>query len=304
MGNFYSNITIKSTQLDAIVQQINSLDHTTFVAAAEKGFTCVFPWDDLAVFDIASDLSKHLSCVTFAAMNHDDDVLMCKLYDSGTLLDEYNSTPEFFGEGNGPKGGNAERLIQAFGAKSNAATVNTILKKKYLFAIGRHSDLVQELGLPAVTVGSGYEYITRGDCHVDVQDTVKTGSGKDEKEGGTMGRMAAARRAKTEALNNLVNNPSSIGDLVLKAQAQAKDQLKSMKESLVTGNAGGDAVVITSRGLLLESVSIKEDLLDSDDPHELEDLLVTAMNDCANKIRMQIESMKARMLEDVQKLLG
>jgi hypothetical protein len=82
------------------------------------------------------------------------------------MIDEYNSSPDYFEGGEdarGPTGGNARMLCKAFGS-TNVDRVEQILRGEgYAFALERHAELCQALGLPDFSVGAGYNYVSEGE---------------------------------------------------------------------------------------------------------------------------------------------
>jgi DNA-binding YbaB/EbfC family protein len=80
-------------------------------------------------------------------------------------------------------------------------------------------------------------------------------------------------------------------------QAQMLAQIRRMQEqmakaqeelanTIVTGNAGGDAVAVEMSGeFRVKAVRIKKEAIDPEDAETLEDLLVVAINDAVAKIQ-------------------
>ncbi len=174
MGNFYTNITLRSHQA-RIIELLEREERTAYVTPTVSGCTVVCDHesdeqDTDVLQELAALLSRELSCVAFAVLNHDDDVLLYWLYENGHLTDQYDSTPNYFSENENedalPSGGDAYRLCHAFGVMQNVAEVEDVLRtpsfsedEHYLFAIERHADLVEALGVPLFSVGLGYTYI-------------------------------------------------------------------------------------------------------------------------------------------------
>jgi hypothetical protein len=117
------------------------------------------------------NLTKQLDCVALYVTNHDDSVLYYRLYRSGEVLDDYDSCPNYFeGAPIPPKGGNALILCEAFRAMHMVDKVQEILhydryakgnrkKRRYVFEVDRHRDLVEALNLSNYAVGFGYTYL-------------------------------------------------------------------------------------------------------------------------------------------------
>jgi nucleoid-associated protein EbfC len=82
-----------------------------------------------------------------------------------------------------------------------------------------------------------------------------------------------------------------------KAQQDMQKAQAELSSSTVEGQAGGGAVKITCTGdLEFKSVKIKPDAVDPSDIGMLEDLILTAVKDAANKAKATAENkMKAIM---------
>jgi hypothetical protein len=175
VGNFYTNITLRSQDTDRITRALAEQHRTAFVAEPHGAFSVVYDeaseeQDPQVLDEAARRLSARLDCAALAVVNHDDDVLWLGLYDRGQLLDEYTSAPGYFeGDDRGPEGGDAERLCRALGAEGRAAEVESVLRtpsgsdEGYTFEVERHQALVEALGLPVSSVGAGFTYIEAGE---------------------------------------------------------------------------------------------------------------------------------------------
>lgn len=117
--------------------------------------------DDDVIKDLGARASEELGAPVLAVLNHDDDVLAYWLFEAGQLVDEYNSCPGYFGDGDTtPAGGDATRLCAAFGVPAKAEQVDEVLRREdYVFALERHSDLAELLKHPSDYVCLGYRYI-------------------------------------------------------------------------------------------------------------------------------------------------
>jgi hypothetical protein len=179
MGSFYTNVTLRTTNRDKVIETLREADREAYVSKPQKGGIVVYDNEtedqDIEVLrELADSLSTALRCPALAVLIHDDDVLVYTLHESGKVVDEYNSSPGFFDESSGseePEGGDAARLCQAFGVSDGVADVESILRRSragggdtgFVFETERHEELVKALGLPIVAIGTGFNYIEQGE---------------------------------------------------------------------------------------------------------------------------------------------
>lgn len=174
MGNFYTNYTLRGPSPQAVVTALAG--RSAIVTPVKDGCVVVFDevsdeQDTKVITALAARLSHELRCPVLAVLNHDDDIFWYQLYLSGELADEYDSSPGYFEEAaepSAPKGGDAQKLCNAFGA-SAVTEVESILRRSsfdddgYIFAVDRHAELVRALGIPSFGVGAGFEYVSEGE---------------------------------------------------------------------------------------------------------------------------------------------
>lgn len=171
MGNFYTNVTLRGSNQDSIVEYMTRQNRNAYVSPTVNDCTVVYDEEcesqetDI-LEELASGLSKQFGCPALAVLNHDDDILWYKLFEGGEMIDQYDSSPGYFDaqdEASMPEGGDARKLCRAFKAEQNAAEVKRILRASdqdaYVFASDRHEDLVKALGIPTFSVGCGFNYI-------------------------------------------------------------------------------------------------------------------------------------------------
>ena len=180
MGNFYTNIVVRETDVDAVAASLEALGRNAYVAEDEL---CSVVYDDECenqdikeLERLATDLSKRLRCPALAFLNHDDDVLWYALVLDGRVADRYNSFPAFDDSGGDtPEGGDAARLCAAFDAADQVAPVADLLRRDHMevgFEVGRHSALLELLGLPPDLATLGYNYVVQGDLQDSVPDAI------------------------------------------------------------------------------------------------------------------------------------
>lgn len=155
MGNFYVNFVTRGPSREAIANSLWSAKRTAIVGPTFDGLTCFFDEEsdsqhEGAIKTVAERTSRDLEAPVLAVLNHDDDVLAYWLFESGDLVDEYNSCPGYFDDGEQtPAGGDAKKLCAAFGATANVQQVSEILgSEEFVFAFKRHTDLAELLRLP------------------------------------------------------------------------------------------------------------------------------------------------------------
>lgn len=174
MGAFYTNLTLHGPNLDAVLAYLNAQQISAYVAEPQPGMVVVYDeisdesQDVITLMGLAERLSRQFDCGALAVLNHDDDILAFWLYENGEQRDQYDSCPGYFtGEEAPPAGGDAAVLCRVFGVDAaQAAELETILRTEpmgYVFASGRHSDMVDVLGLPDCAVSFGFGYIARGE---------------------------------------------------------------------------------------------------------------------------------------------
>jgi hypothetical protein len=178
MGAFYTNITVRHADVDAVIAVLEKLRRDAFVTPTHNGAVVVFDahiesQDARDIDRLASPISKRLRSAALLALNHDDDLLYYALLESGRLIDEYNSRPGYFdGTQQEAVGGDARKLAAAFGVPDRADRLDRLLHAtKYTFETERHAALVRLLGLPPAAVGSGYDTISQGELPEGVQES-------------------------------------------------------------------------------------------------------------------------------------
>ena len=81
-------------------------------------------------------------------------------------------------------------------------------------------------------------------------------------------------------------------------QSKMADLKEQLAEETVTGSAGGDMVVVVANGAQeIVSIKIERELISSDDPEILQDLVKAAVNDALAKSRDMVA-------EELSKLTG
>ena len=177
MGAFYTNVTVRHADVDAVIAVLEKLRRDAFVAPARNGAIVVFDAqiESQGARDIdrlAGPISASLGCAALIAVNHDDDLLYYALLEHGRLIDEYNSRPGYFdGVMQEAAGGDARKLAAAFGVLDRVDQLDRLLHgEAFTFETERHAALVQLLDLPPAAVGSGYETIDQGELPEGIRE--------------------------------------------------------------------------------------------------------------------------------------
>src|SRR6188508_270909 len=105
MGSFFTNYQVRHENAGAVRDALVSIkrDVRAYISPAKNGWVTVYEeesdtQDDKVIRRIAMGLSRELSCGVFAFLVHDSDVLLYWLYRNGQIEDEFNSSPEYFGD--------------------------------------------------------------------------------------------------------------------------------------------------------------------------------------------------------------
>jgi hypothetical protein len=171
VGNFYVNFAVKRAEQQPVADVLSRAGRTAIITPPQNGDVMVYDeeadsQDDKAIVAVGGLLSREVGSPVLAVLNHDDDILCYWLFEGGEPVDSYNSSPDYFGEGEdepAEQGGDAGRLCEALGADADPAAVEAVLRGDYVFAFERHERLAEALGLPSWSIGLGYGYVARGE---------------------------------------------------------------------------------------------------------------------------------------------
>ncbi len=161
MGNFYTNVTLRTSDRQSLIEYMRANGRNCFVSPTYKGFTVVYDrlCDEQDVRDLellTTELSSQFHCAALATLNHDDDVLWMGLAREGEWLTTYRSDQVF--------GGSAWQMAREFNVVGLIPLIWFLMRWPImLFAIWRHAALASVLGVPKAAVGFGYKYLSRGE---------------------------------------------------------------------------------------------------------------------------------------------
>jgi hypothetical protein len=248
MGLFCVNFHFRTTDDAALSAALDRRGVTNYrVLPAKGGWTSLYEeqaseQDDTRIRDLAGSLSKDLRAPAISFMVHDSDIACYWLFDSGRLLDDYNSCPDYFAEEDnepaGPSGGRPEVLLPFCRSGVSAEEIAAVLAEKELFAeriIERLADLV---GIDRRRALADYNGIERGED----PDAGGFDDDGDDGGGGDGGAPSASLKARwagqlskifTAASGNVAADPQATA-LV---EAAARDDTDEIDRLLAAGVA-------------------------------------------------------------------
>lgn len=161
MGNFYTNITLRTSDRQQIIEHMREKGRDCFISPASRGFVTVYDrrCDEQDIRDLEAlmqELSARFHYVALGVLNHDDDLLWMGLARIGNKLTVYQSDQIL--------AGNAWRFASEFNVLGLFPLIWLLMRWPIvLFQIWRHSLIAWALGLPNYSVGFGYQYLSRGE---------------------------------------------------------------------------------------------------------------------------------------------
>ncbi len=173
MGNFYANVVVRGMSPDQVRDVLVEHRIRALVTPSLQGCVVVYEQrsdeGDLdALTKTARALSSAPGAVVLAAMNHDDDVLILRMFRGGVVAADYvNPRAVFYGVPVPPGSylpfKTAWELCRGFERRAHVGAAWFALQRPYLFQVSRHADLADALGLPPDAVVLGHRYVTRGE---------------------------------------------------------------------------------------------------------------------------------------------
>ena len=168
MGGHYGTIHVRTEDLDAVRSAVEHLasDRTRrfYIAPPIGGWVTIYPENNGQDAAVSEAIAAKLSDKTLIhCLVHDDDVFAYWVFESGQVVDTYNSCPDYFGEPNPPpRGGNAETLRHLLLDSTKANELQALLDAdRFDFEIERQDQFAALLGLP--NTAYAYEYLQGGE---------------------------------------------------------------------------------------------------------------------------------------------
>ena len=171
MSGYYANITLQGAAQEDVVVYLKEQGHVAYVSPSIRGALVIF-YEDLSIQeDLAARLSARFAGPALLVMGYGQRVLLYQLYQAGERTDAYVSRPhEELDTGDEPAPeGNAAVLCAAFGAERAERRVERLLRMEgrpgqaIEYAVNRHGELAQALGLPPFAAGASYQMIDLGE---------------------------------------------------------------------------------------------------------------------------------------------
>jgi hypothetical protein len=140
------------------------------VEPQKNGWTSLFEQqasdqDDRWIRELASGLSADLGVPAIAFLVHDSDIACYWLFQDGSLLDEYNSHPDYFDDrpgDSGPSGGDADVLLPFCHRGVGRDDLVSILNQNSIFAENIVEGIAGALGIDPDRALSDYRDVTGG----------------------------------------------------------------------------------------------------------------------------------------------
>lgn len=173
MGNFLTNVHVQSSSIEQVTEVLQQLELSGSWVSGPSG-KWVTVWDSIGMtraWDVAQHLSKQLEAPAIAFMVHDSDIFFYWLYDNGRQLNQYNSSPDYFGEDTSPEEGiepDCDLLKRYCRNETTVEQLESILKiwtaeeatagmmPEYVFAEDRLRDLAKHLEIAASVAAVDY----------------------------------------------------------------------------------------------------------------------------------------------------
>ena len=256
MGAFIVNFNVRSSDRAAVEHALRE-QHTpaAWVTAPKNGWITVYDenastQDERRIRELGTTLSAVAPVV--ALLVHDSDVLCYWLYESGTLVDEYNSCPDYFADSAdapGPaSGGRPGVLLKYCAAQKQLADVEQVLgHTKRVFAEEQLEELADLLGMDQTRARMDFEFIGREMSPAEL-DAVYVGTEpptekkpatpglriarEEDEDAGPDDKLAAA--PQLSGMGNLSQMLQALG--MGKPQAPADPQVQALVEAAAENN--------------------------------------------------------------------
>lgn len=215
MGAFIVNINVRTDDADAVVTKLKRRKTgRAWVTPSVNGWVTVCDedasnQDDRAISKLARELSKSLAVPAIAFMIHDSDFCCYWLYDRGKRIDDFNSCPGYFDDGEGDPTGDPEALLPYCQPGTALEAVRAAMTQERTFAEEQLGDLAGFLGIDPDRVH--YDFRDFGpDGEADVEATFVGDDGAKSDGKATIKMPTRGPRAKSIGIGQLEQLISSL----------------------------------------------------------------------------------------------
>jgi ankyrin repeat protein len=181
MGLFCVNMHFRTADDKTLSAALNRRGVTrNLVLPAKDGWTSMYEevashQDDGRIRELAGGLSKDMHVAAIAFMVHDSDIACYWLFDDGSLIDQYNSCPDYFDddatddESTGHSGGTPDVLLRYCRPGVRKEDLEAVLSEQTVFAENVIQGLANALGIDGERALSDYRDVA-GDDRLDGAD--------------------------------------------------------------------------------------------------------------------------------------
>jgi len=176
MGKFYVNFSVKSADQQKVVDILHDAGRVAIVSPSQAGYVVVYDEETdrqalSSIVQVGTLLSESVNVSVLAVLNHDDRILRYWLFEKGSIVDAYDSRPDYFNKFflgldeedddemkdiDTTQISRPEKLKDCLKLNIDFAKTKKILRNKYPSETTRHKMFAAELGLPDWSVGVGY----------------------------------------------------------------------------------------------------------------------------------------------------
>jgi hypothetical protein len=156
MGSFIVNVNVRATHRQAVEKEVKALNPAAaWVTGAKNGWITIYEegastQDESRIRNLTERVSAGLKAPAIAFLVHDSDFLCYWLFEDGRLIDEFNSCPDYFDEGESEESltGKPDEVLKYCPPGTNLGDVEKVLgDKNQVFADSQLAQLAELLGI-------------------------------------------------------------------------------------------------------------------------------------------------------------
>ena len=198
MGAFFTNCQVRGASTPAVAAALAKLTRSrAYVSPEKNGWVTVYAeateeQDQTILCGIAQGLSRTLKTDVFSFLVHDSDIAAYWLYRRGELADEFDSAPDYFGQGvddatRDRLRGNPDALLPLCVAGTARAQIETVIHPAEGFRLMAEDilvDLGEFLGIDGSRLTLGFNYFDEEGAEMlpDADQFEPVGKGAERKE--------------------------------------------------------------------------------------------------------------------------